>query len=65
MTVWVVAAKMMDNPHPEVLGVYDNEAAAEEHEKQIKANGGMWDGWPVASFWTYEKEIRKGADDAC
>lgn len=61
-TVWVLAADMMGGGHPQVLGVYDNEAAAREHEEHIRRRGGVvrkgeYD-HDVASFWTYEKEVQ-------
>lgn len=33
--VWVVVGNYADDPHPKVLGVYDNEDAAERHRKAI------------------------------
>lgn len=36
LTVYVVAANYADDPHPHVEGVYANEEAAEEHEKEIR-----------------------------
>lgn len=61
-SVWVVAADMMEGGHPQVLGVYTNEDAAREHEQAIRDNGGCIKSGgydhPVASFWTYEKEIQ-------
>lgn len=56
-TVWVVAGIFVDDPHPDVLGVYDNPEAAEELEDAIRAKNGHWDGWDLASFWTYDVEI--------
>lgn len=35
-TVWVVTGNYADDPHPHVLGVYDNEDAAREHERAIR-----------------------------
>lgn len=35
-TVWVVTGNYADDPHPHVLGVYDNEDAAKEHERAIR-----------------------------
>lgn len=35
-TVFVVTGNYDDNPHPHVLGVYDNEEAAEEHVAAIR-----------------------------
>lgn len=34
-TVWVVTGIFSDDPHPHVLGVYDNEAAAHTHKRSI------------------------------
>lgn len=67
-TVWVLAADMMEGGHPQVLGVYDNEDAAEDHEQAIRENNGCirqgdYD-YPVASFWTYEKEVDSQFDQS-
>lgn len=67
-SVWVLAADMMEGGHPTVLGVYDNEQAAREHEQAIRANHGCTvtdDGaytHVIASFWTYEMEIQSEFD---
>lgn len=60
-SVWVLTANIVDNPHPEVLGVYSNEKAAKRHGNAIESAGYTIrdDGfdWSVASFSTYEVGI--------
>lgn len=37
-TVWVVASRKEDLPHPYVEAVYDNEEAAKEHKNELAEN---------------------------
>jgi len=57
MTVWVVAANYADDPHPHVEGVYDNEEAAREHEKELHDDAIG----PVA-WWVYNRSVGAGND---
>ena len=35
-TVWVLVGNYADDPHPKVLGVYDNDEAAQEHQRDLR-----------------------------
>jgi len=57
MTVWVVVTNHVNDPHPQVEGVYDNEEAAREHGKELRDDviG------PVA-WWVYNRSVDTGTD---
>lgn len=53
-TVWVVASRKMDSPHPFVEGVYDSEEAAREH---LRAIGDDAFGHGVVAWDVFEREV--------
>lgn len=59
-TVWVVASRKMDSPHPSVEGVYDNEDAAREHKRELADNSF---GHGVVAWDVFEQEVRGDYDE--
>lgn len=53
-TVWVVASRKEDSPHPSVNAVYDNEDAAREHRREL-ANNSFQHG--VIAWEVYERPV--------
>ena len=58
-TVWVVASRKEDSPHPYVEAVYDNEEAAREHKKKL-ANNSFKHG--VVAWGVFERNIQTKSD---
>lgn len=58
-TVWVVASRKMDDPHPHVEGVYNNEESAREHMKELRKNSFQHS---VVAFDMFEQPVRGEAD---
>ncbi len=58
-TVWVVASRKMDDPHPNVEGVYDNEDAAKNHMKELRQNSFQHS---VVAFDMFEQPVRGELD---
>lgn len=54
-TVWVVASRKMDSPHPYVEAVYDNEEDAREHKKNLADNSF---GHGVVAWDVFERKVR-------
>lgn len=55
--VYVVTVRWMDNPHPDVLGVFDNEQAADELMKKCRDWPREWDGLGPVAWEKREREI--------
>jgi len=62
VTVYVVTVRWMDNPHPDVLGVYESEDAADELMRKCQD-------WPLdfpslgpVAWEKREREIQTGFD---
>ena len=53
-SVWVVASRKMDSPHPYVEAVYDNEEAAREHKRELADNAF---GHKVVAWDVFEREV--------
>ena len=54
-TVWVVASRKEDSPHPYVEAVYDNEEAAREHKRELADNSFQHG---VVAWDVFEQEVR-------
>lgn len=57
-TVWIVASRKEDSPHPYVEAVYDNEDAAREHEKEL-TNHSFQHG--VVAWRVFERSVEPDA----
>lgn len=53
-TVWIVASRKEDSPHPYVEAVYDNEEAANEHKREL-ANNSFRHG--VVAWDVFEQQV--------
>jgi hypothetical protein len=58
-TVWVVASRRMDDPHPWVEAVYDSEEAAREHKRELADNSFQHG---VVAWDVFERPVRGETD---
>lgn len=61
-TVYVVTVRWMDNPHPDVLGVYDSEEAADELMKKCRDWPRDYPGLGPVAWEKKEREIQTEFD---
>lgn len=58
-TVYVVTVRWMDNPHPDVLGVFEDESDADTLMRKCRNWPREWDGLGPVAWEKKEREVNK------